>query len=199
MDIFSAMQPVKKVFEKAEETAVLDYLKGHAMLLDASLNDFLNVHEGILGVYTSLEQVPESQGETSRGQKSYDFEEVLALLSKHSEVTALLVNPLSDAVKIVREHLDVPKYETETEAIKPAPHQVKVTINKRDIMLFDNMSECNDFIDSFTKDFKDNIIFGAPKETHLDYVEMSMVFYNPVTPKPKGSEVVLLDVEMPKN
>ncbi|CAM3065424.1 hypothetical protein GHI93_05370 [Lactococcus hircilactis] len=76
--------------------------------------------------------------------------------------------------------------------------QIKVMINKRELMIFDEMRECNQFIDSFTIDFYDNIIFGTPKETYPDKIEMSIIFYNPKTQKPKGQEVVLLDVEMPK-
>jgi len=82
--------------------------------------------------------------------------------------------------------------------IEPDRHQIKVVINKREVMIFDDMTECNAFIDSFTVDFEDNIIFGAPKDTHPDYVQMSMVFYNPREIKPDGQEVVLLDVDMPK-
>jgi len=79
-----------------------------------------------------------------------------------------------------------------------AAHQIQVTVNKREIMVFDDMSQCNQFIDSFTVDFEDNIIIGAPRETHEDYIEMSAIFYNPREEKPAGQEVVLLDIQMPK-
>lgn len=82
--------------------------------------------------------------------------------------------------------------------MNPEQNQIKVTVNKRNIMIFDEIDECNQFIDGFTLEYRDNIIFGAPKETHLDYVQMSIIFYNAKTIKPKGQEVLLLDVDMPK-
>lgn len=82
--------------------------------------------------------------------------------------------------------------------MNPEKNQIKVTVNKRDIMIFDDMDQCNQFINSFTEDFADNIIFGAPKETHPDFVQMAIIFYNPHEAKPSGQEVVLLDVDMPK-
>lgn len=83
-------------------------------------------------------------------------------------------------------------------SIKPQKNQVKITIQKRDILLFDDVSEANEFIDSQTSLFNDNIIIAAPRETHEHFVELSAVFYNPKMPQPKGAEILLLDVEMPK-
>ena len=77
--------------------------------------------------------------------------------------------------------------------------QIEVRVNKRELMIFDNMGECNQFIDSFTLDFMDNVIIPAPRETHSDYVEMSAIFYNPREAKPEGQEVVLLDINIPKH
>ncbi|MFC4652015.1 hypothetical protein ACFO26_03765 [Lactococcus nasutitermitis] len=77
-------------------------------------------------------------------------------------------------------------------------NQVKVTVQKRDIFIFDDINQANQFIDSQTELFHDNIIIAAPKETHEDYIEMSAIFYNPREPKPQGQEVLLLDVQMPK-
>ncbi|MDR0297872.1 MAG: hypothetical protein LBI11_04385 [Streptococcaceae bacterium] len=82
--------------------------------------------------------------------------------------------------------------------IQPAKNQVKITIQKRDVLVFDDINEANGFIDSQTELFADNIIIAAPRETHADFIEMSAVFYNPRSPQPAGSEVLLLDVEMPK-
>ncbi|MCL2112876.1 hypothetical protein [Lactococcus protaetiae] len=75
---------------------------------------------------------------------------------------------------------------------------VEVTVNKHEMLVFDDMGQCNSFIDSFTRDFEDNIIMGAPKEIHPDYVEMSAIFYNPYHSRPEGQEVVLLDIHIPK-
>lgn len=82
--------------------------------------------------------------------------------------------------------------------MNPDENQIKVVVNKRETMIFDDMLQCNQFIDSFTVDFADNIIFGAPKDLHPDFVQMSIIFYNPYQEKPNGQEVVLLDVDMPK-
>jgi histidinol dehydrogenase len=76
--------------------------------------------------------------------------------------------------------------------------KVKVTVNKREVMIFDDMNQANQFINSFTADFAENIIIAAPKETHKNLVEMSAIFYNPYQEKPEGQEVVLLDILMPK-
>lgn len=76
--------------------------------------------------------------------------------------------------------------------------EVKIIINKRETMIFDDMNHANQFIDSFTRDFAENIMFSAPKDTHLNHVEATIVFYQPFTPKPEGQEAVLLDIQMPK-
>ncbi len=75
---------------------------------------------------------------------------------------------------------------------------IEVKINKRELMVFDDMETCNGFIDSFTRDFAENIMFSAPKDTHTDFIESTIFFYQPFVPKPDGQEAVLLDIHMPK-
>ena len=75
---------------------------------------------------------------------------------------------------------------------------IEVTINKHEMMVFADMEQCNAFIDSFTLDFKENIMFSAPRDKHEDYIESTIFFYHPVVSKSEGREAVLLDIHMPK-
>jgi hypothetical protein len=75
---------------------------------------------------------------------------------------------------------------------------IEIKINKRELMVFDDIEQANGFIDSFTLDFADNILFSSNKDEHLSHIESSIIFYNPHQSKPEGQEVVLLDIKMPK-
>ncbi|GAB2024667.1 hypothetical protein OfM1_07380 [Lactovum odontotermitis] len=77
-------------------------------------------------------------------------------------------------------------------------NHIEVTINKHEMMVFDDIEQCNAFIDTFMTEFRENIMFSAPKDTHPDYIESSIVFYNPPLPRPDGQEAILLDIHMPK-
>ena len=77
-------------------------------------------------------------------------------------------------------------------------NQIEIKINKHEMMVFDDIEQANGFIDTFTQDFAENIMFSAPKDTHADYIESTIVFYQPFTPQPAGQEAVLLDIRMPK-
>lgn len=75
---------------------------------------------------------------------------------------------------------------------------IEVRLQKRETLLFDSWDGVQDFINQLAQDYSENIMIGAPKETHDDYIELSAVFYNPHEAKPQGQEVILLDIKMPK-
>ncbi|RZI48957.1 hypothetical protein [Lactococcus kimchii] len=77
-------------------------------------------------------------------------------------------------------------------------NQIEIRINKHEMMVFDDIEQANGFIDSFTRDFSENIMFSAPKDEHPDYIESTIFFYNPYEEKPQGQEALLLDVHLPK-